>query len=581
MKGLLKLKWFFKERLLQNMIAIVSNIISNIFIVVAPIVLGMATDDIANGSITASKLMHYVLVLVIIAISNHFILILWAILIFRNQVIIEARLQISILKKILFMPRTFFEKFKSGDLITRMSTNVESIGDFAGFGMMSFYDSMLYLPAVIVAMGIRVSWKLTLVCVIPLVLGTLFNYFLGKYVYKYYLLRSKVTGTMSDMVLEHVLGIRVIRAYSLEEQSTKDFYKKTEEVFDVSVDCEKVFNTFSPISHVFLAFSYAISMIYGAKLLGAGSITLGDMIAFNIFLSFLTWPMYAVGEFFNTAQRASASSDRVYEVLESEDDRKVENVKEKKVLFGDIEFSNYSFKYPSSEVINLSDINLRIKEGETLGIAGKTGSGKSTLIKQILAQYPVGEGKFTISGVPFLEVDKINLMNDVAYVSQENILFSRSIKENILFGSDEKVSDEELDSIIELADLKRDINIFTNGVDTQVGERGIAVSGGQKQRIAIARAIIKNAKLLILDDSLSAVDARTESKIIRNIKKNRENTTTIIISHRLSAISHADNIIVLDNGKIVEQGTHDELVSTDTWYLRQYNIQKLEEEEHE
>jgi ABC superfamily ATP binding cassette transporter, ABC protein len=291
--------------------------------------------------------------------------------------------------------------------------------------------------------------------------------------------------------------------------------------------------------------------------------------------------MYAVGELFNTAQRASASSDRVYEVLESQDDRKVENVKEIKVLFGDIEFSDYNFKYPSSEVINLSDINLKIKEGETLGIAGKTGSGKSTLIKQILAQYPVGEGKFTISGVPFLEVDKINLMNDIAYVSQENILFSRSIKENILFGSDEKVSDEELESIIELADLKRDINIFTNGVDTQVGERGIAVSGGQKQRIAIARAIIKNAKLLILDDSLSAVDARTESKIIRNIKKNRQNKTTIIISHRLSAISHADNIIVLDNGRIVEQGTHDELVSTDTWYLRQYNIQKLEEGEHE
>jgi ABC superfamily ATP binding cassette transporter, ABC protein len=290
--------------------------------------------------------------------------------------------------------------------------------------------------------------------------------------------------------------------------------------------------------------------------------------------------MYAIGDFINTAQRGTTSIERIYEVLEEDDD--VENKKITRNIdgFDNIKFSDYTFRYPNSKNVNLQGIDLEITRGKTIGIVGRTGSGKSTLIKQLLKEYPVGDGNISIDDLSIREVQKSSLMNEIGYVSQDNILFSKTIRENILMGK-KSASEEELFEVIRISDLLRDVDLFANKMDTLVGERGVAISGGQKQRISIARAVIKDPYLLIMDDSLSAVDSRTEAEIIENIRKNRKNKTTIIVTHRLSAVSHADEIIVLDDGVIVERGTHEELILKDGWYNRQYHIQQMEEKEDE
>ena len=302
------------------------------------------------------------------------------------------------------------------------------------------------------------------------------------------------------------------------------------------------------------------------------------MVTFNIYLSYLIWPMYAIGEFINVAHRGAASTERIYEVLEEEDDEKIHKGRLIKDELNHIRFADYSFKYPQSKEVNLKNINLQINRGRTLGIAGRTGSGKTTLIRQLLQEYPIGSGELSVNQVNIENLLKPEFMKKIAYVSQDNILFSGSIKDNILFGN-EFATEKELKRAINLAELESDIEGFSDKEDTVIGERGVSLSGGQRQRVAIARALIKDVELLILDDCLSAVDAKTESRIIKNIYEHRQGKTNIITSHRLSVLVNADNIIVLDKGVITEEGTHLQLINKDTWYAKQYRIQELEEED--
>ncbi len=589
LKNLSRLKWFFKEhRVIMTMVVLIS-ILQNLFTVASPIILGRAVDDISKKTITESSLAHYLWILLFCAVAMYVLGYFWTYFIFRNSRIIEYRLLNILMDKILHMPRTFFEKFLPGELMTRANTSLESIQDFVSFGFMAFFDSLLYLPTVLIIMGFYISWKLTAFACIPLIIVAIMTNWSGKYIYRYYNKQQDALSALSDNVLESVTGIRLVRAYNLEEREYQKFEKITDSVYERSLDTEKIISIFWPISNVFLAFSYALSMIIGAGMIRLGEISLGQMITFNIFLGYLTWPMYAIGEFINVGQRASSAAGKFYEVLDEKNDC-IANPEKLHPLqaFGDIEFQNYSFQYPLSSQCNLIDINLKIQKGKTLGIAGKTGSGKSTLIKQLLLQYPLGSGKIRIHHEDIANLERKSLMNYISYVSQDNILFSTSIRENVLFGLGDSANEEfenDIDELVmhsvRLADLERDVNGFRQGLDTQVGERGIAVSGGQKQRISIARALMKNADLLILDDSLSAVDAKTEAKILDNIRQNREGKTNIIISHRLHAIAHADEIIVMDNGKIVERGSHEELMNRDTWYKKQYDIQKLEEKNDE
>lgn len=294
----------------------------------------------------------------------------------------------------------------------------------------------------------------------------------------------------------------------------------------------------------------------------------------------LTWPMFAIGELINVMQRGNASLDRVQATLDYKEDVpdaiNSENVED----LNSIQFNNLSFQYPSSKNYNLEKISLRINKGETIGIVGKTGSGKTTFIKQLLREYPLTKGRLQLSGVNIEEQKKESVRNWIGYVPQEQFLFSRTVRENILFAND-KASEEELEKAIELADFKKDLELLPEGLETLVGEKGVALSGGQKQRISIARALMKNPELLILDDSLSAVDGKTEAKIIENLKSERKNKTTIITTHRLSAVENAHWILVLNNGRVIEEGTHEQLLQVNGWYKEQYDRQQIKSKEAE
>jgi ATP-binding cassette, subfamily B, multidrug efflux pump len=368
----------------------------------------------------------------------------------------------------------------------------------------------------------------------------------------------------------------VIRAYVQERADEKRFSDMTEDVYNKNIKVARIDSLFDPTIKVLVGLSYLIGLGYGSYLVFHQTITIGDLVSFNVYLGMLIWPMFAIGELINVMQRGNASLDRVQETLRYEEDVKdpanPQSVQNPEILG----FEEVSFQYPTSKVVNLSQVNTALSKGETLGIVGKTGSGKTTFVKQLLREYPVGGGKLTINGTLINDLPLGTVRDWVGYVPQDHVLFSRTVKENILFGR-EAATEEELTKAIELADFRKDLQMLPDGLATLVGEKGVALSGGQKQRISIARALIKDPEILILDDSLSAVDAKTESKIIENIRKERGGKTTIITTHRLSAVEHADWIVVFDNGVVVEEGRHEELLQNNGWYKEQYDRQQIEE----
>jgi ATP-binding cassette, subfamily B, multidrug efflux pump len=328
---------------------------------------------------------------------------------------------------------------------------------------------------------------------------------------------------------------------------------------------------------VLVGMSYLIGLGYGAKLVFAQSITLGELVSFNVYLGMLIWPMFAIGELINIMQRGNASLDRVQETLSYKPDVQDGRDAAVDVTPSYIDYDNVTFSYPSSKGKNLQNIKVRINRGETLGIVGKTGSGKTTFIKQLLREYPLGEGKLIIGDVHLENLPLEEIRGWIGYVPQDPFLFSRTVRENILFGKPD-ATEQQLEKAIALADFKKDLEMLPDRLETLVGEKGVALSGGQKQRISIARALIRDPEILILDDSLSAVDAKTEKNIIENIQNVRFGKTTLITTHRLSAVQHADWIIVLDEGRIVEEGKHEQLLENNGWYKEQFERQQIEEE---
>ncbi|GAA0328337.1 ABC transporter transmembrane domain-containing protein [Bacillus carboniphilus] len=571
-----QLGWFFKEEKKRYTIALIFLAIVGITDILPPRIVGMAIDDIHQGILSNQFIIQYMLALLVITVISYGLTYVWVNKLFGGAYVVERKLRSKFMNHLLKMTPVFYEKHRTGDLMARGTNDLKAISTTAGFGILTLMDSSIFMITVLFAMGFLVSWKLTLAAIIPLPIMAYVIKVLGEKIHKRFTVAQDAFGDMNNKVLESVSGVRVIRAYVQERADEERFGQMTEDVFSKNIAVAKIDSLFGPIIKVLVGISYLIGLGYGSYLVFQQTITLGDLVTFNVYLGMMIWPMFAVGELINVMQRGSASLDRLQKTLAYKPDivdaKKPVDVAEP----SSVGFRNVSFQYPTSNVSNLDNVNVHLERGQTLGIVGKTGSGKTTFVKQLLKFYPKGEGELTISNVPIENQRMEQVRGFVGYVPQDHTLFSKTVRENILFGRPE-ANEEELNKAIALAAFDQDLPFLPEGLETLVGEKGVALSGGQKQRISIARALIKDPEILILDDSLSAVDAKTESKIISNIRKERDGKTTIITTHRLSAVQHADWIIVLDDGVIVEEGTHESLMKIEGgWYREQYMNQQLE-----
>ncbi len=569
------LGWFFKQEKRRYIIGLFLLIFVGIVELAPPRLLGSAIDEIVAGTVTWASLTQYILLIIGVLIFIYLITYIWMHSLFGGSNLVERLLRTRFMSHLLRMTPPFFERSRTGDLMARATNDLRSVATTAGFGMLTLTDSTAYLTVIFLAMSTLISWKLTLAAIIPLPFIALAMKIYGKIIHERYTLAQDAFGDMNDQVLESVAGIRVIRAYVQERNDEKRFAEITDDVYKKNLAVAKVDAYFEPTIRLCVGLSYAIGLTYGIYLVFQNELTLGDLVTFNMYLGMMIWPMFAIGELINIMQRGGASLDRVNETLNEKPD--VEDLPnpisvEKPET---IEFKDVTFRYPTSTINNLEHINLTIKRGETLGIVGRTGSGKSTLLKQLLHEYPVGSGELTISGVLIQQIALKRLHSWIGYVPQEQILFSKTVRQNIQFGCP-GASDEKILEAIRTAAFDQDLGTLSDGLDTLVGEKGVALSGGQKQRVSLARAFIADPELLILDDALSAVDARTEARIIENIRRKRAGKTTLISTHRLSAIEHADWIVVLEKGKIIEEGTHDMLLQLGGWYRKQYERQQVE-----
>lgn len=571
---LVKLKWFFKEHWKRYTVAIVLLIIVGVIDILPPQILGMFIDEINVGSLTGDKTVQYLLAIAAITISSYVITYFWMYKLFGGAIVLERKLRSNFMGHLLKMTPTFFEKNRTGDLMARATNDLKAISITAGFGILTLIDSTVFMITILITMCLLVSWKLTLAAILPLPIMAIMMQIYGDRIHKRFMEAQDAFGDLNDRVLQSIGGVRVIRAYVLEKDDEKEFHQMTEDVYNKNIRVAKVDSLFEPTIRILVGLSYIIGLGYGSYLVFQQQITIGQLVSFNVYLGMIVWPMFAIGELMNVMQRGNASLDRVQETLDYKPD--VLNAEDSKAVAvpETIVFDSVQFQYPSSAVYNLVDIDLKITRGETIGIVGKTGSGKTTLVKQLLREYPKGKGELSINGISIDDISLDMLRSWIGYVPQDHVLFSKTVRDNILFGHIENTSESQLDNAIQLASFKQDIEMLPEGLETLVGEKGVALSGGQKQRISIARALIRNPQILILDDSLSAVDAKTEQNIIKNIKKERAGKTTIITTHRMTAVQHADQIIVLEDGKIVEHGTHEQLIQKKGWYKEQFEIQQ-------
>ena len=567
-----------KKRIL---IALIVSIASYYFTLYPTDRLSYIVDGIAGGNIDFDGVVNEILRIVLAGIALYIVYFFKEYYTFIGYDKVIKDMTYDIQYDIYRHTPVFFNKFSIGEVISRSTNDITNyIAPLFGYGILLIFDGIIYNLFISVLIFNKSNFIYLLLIHIPLVIQTIYLVSRRKVQEKYYNKMAKTMDEITEETLENVKGIRVIRAYSLLDKVRNSFVGKLRSYARSNEEYMKKTLVYQPLNTVSLATSYIIAVACGFYFINLGMMTLGELISVCVVIGMIQWPYIALSELVIMIIEVRQATKRVLEISDKKADVNNDLAESNFEFNSSIEFKDFNFSYEDNNHV-LEDINFTINKGETIGVVGKTGSGKTTFIKQLLRLYPIEENTLLLDGKGIEQYYDYSVREKIGYAPQEYQLFSKSIKENVLFYRYDL--EDRLDEVLEQADIKKDISRFKDGINTLVGENGLSLSGGQKQRLGIARALLSDPDILILDDSLSAVDSNTEKTIIENIKKTREGKTNIIVAHRISAVRHADKIVVLDNGKILNFGTHDELLEKCPWYrqLDEYQNKEVEDDDEE
>ncbi|GEL07697.1 ABC transporter transmembrane domain-containing protein [Salisediminibacterium halotolerans] len=575
MRVFLELKWYFIQERRRYSLGILILASVSLLSLLPPYVVGMIVDHIDQNTLTPQILFNWMTALFGLAVTVYILRYIWRIMIFGSSIRLARQLRNDLYEHFTKQSARFFQTKRTGDLMAHSTNDIRAVEQTAGAGVLTLVDSLTLGGFVIITMAVSISWELTIIALLPMPLMALAVSKYGFMLHKRFSGAQAAFSRLNDKVQESMSGIRVTKTFGNEKDDVAAFRDESANVVKKNIDVAKVDALFDPTIMLIVGSSYFLSISAGGYLVVNETLTIGQLTSFNVYLGMLIWPMLAFGWLFNIVEKGRASYGRIRTILQEEPDIEDRRNAVNTPPRGDIFFDIKRFYFFEDQKPALENISIELPRGQTLGIAGKTGSGKSTLVRTLIRDAEIQDGTIYFAGLPIAEYTLDALRSSVGYVPQDHFLFSATIADNIAFARPD-ASYTEIINAASYAAVHDDITAFKDGYETVVGERGVTLSGGQKQRISIARALLADPEVLILDDSLSAVDANTEEMILTNLRTLRNDKTTIITAHRLSAIQHARQIVVLENGRIAEQGTHSQLMQKPSWYRRMYERQQLE-----
>lgn len=568
-----KLWWFFKLEKRRYLVGIVALVLVSVLNLIPPMVMGRVIDAITSGRLTQDDLLLHLFYLLLAAFGMYYLRYVWRMYILGTSYRLGQIMRSRLFEHFTKMSPAFYQSYRTGDLMAHATNDINALTRLAGGGVMMAVDASITALVTLLTMLFSISWQMTLVAILPLPFMAYGTSRLGRKTHKAFGESQAAFSELNNKVQESVSGIKVTKSFGYQSDELASFQEVNDLTFQKNLQTMKYDSLFDPMVLLFVGSSYALTLLVGAFMVQAGQVTVGNLVTFISYLDMLVWPLMAIGFLFNITQRGKVSYQRIESLLSQESPVKDPESPLEGIENGRLDYAIDSFAFEDEET--LRDIHFSLEKGQTLGLVGQTGSGKTALIKLLLREYDVDRGAIYLNGHDIRDYRLADLRSLMGYVPQDQFLFASSILENICFGNPD-LPFSAVEEATQLAQVYQDIQAMPQGFDTVIGEKGVSLSGGQKQRLAMSRAMILNPDILILDDSLSAVDAKTEFAIIDNLKETRRDKTTIITAHRLSAVVHADLILVMQDGRIIERGTHEDLLALDGWYAQTYQSQQLE-----